>query len=616
MEESKMNECLLMIKMRNNQGLRNILLHRGSFNQEESRELLEEAIIHRISAKNIRLLLGKGFYINSQNKYGMTILMTLLVEKNELTYKIKILNLLLDCGADVNIKNIYGHTPLFVVNLSPETASGNVEMMKILLSHGADINAKDNNGSTLLLTAIRNNYVESVKLLLNHHANVNEKNNHDQTPLLVSINYHKTKIEIIKLLLDYGADVNMQNIYGRSALSEVMYVSFNFKTMDDKNFMIQVLHLIFEKKPNVNQADMLGETPLLYALTGFWFDKQMQYEAVKLLLDNGADVNLGNNSNYTPMMAAVKYKACLEILQDLINQGAKLNFHCGSGATPLTYACIYNPDIIPYLIENGADINYQNDKKETTLLYLACTTILTNMDIIKLLIEKGANVNTPDIYGYTPLMYAIRTSPDTNTNFMKILLDHGANVNDQSINGSFPLLIACFSGQKKPVELLLKYGANTNMYTPIGLTPLLISVIYSEYDDKLEVIQLLLQYGANINKQNFSKESALMLLSTNCPKTLKLLLDNNIDINLKNENESTVFDYYLDTQEINFARTLFTYSLTKELHYLQKENKNIKRELNFYQTSLDNHPDSNNIIALSNHFTNIRQKKRKFSHEF
>ena len=56
-----------------------------------------------------------------------------------------------------------------------------------------------------------------------------------------------------------------------------------------------------------------------------------------------------------------------------------------------------------YLVEDGANINKENEKDETPLFY-ACE--LEENDLVEILVEKGADINKESRYGETPLFNA------------------------------------------------------------------------------------------------------------------------------------------------------------------------------------------------------------------
>ena len=71
-------------------------------------------------------------------------------------------------------------------------------------------------------------------------------------------------------------------------------------------------------------------------------------------------------------------------------------------------------------IDKGYDIHYANDDA------LFKAVMHQNYDMIKLLVENGANVNAQNNINHTPLMYATEIS---NFNIVKYLVEHGAYIN-------------------------------------------------------------------------------------------------------------------------------------------------------------------------------------------
>ena len=117
--------------------------------------------------------------------------------------------------------------------------------------------------------------------------------------------------------------------------------------------------------------------------------KKDKQEMVKLLLDNGADVNVQSTDK-----------------------------HFFEGGTPLTLAlALEKMDMVKHLLDNGADPNVEckeassnrRDKRGGTPLIYAVA--LQEFDMVELLLEKGANPNlesrTGPTKGYTPLKLAI-----------------------------------------------------------------------------------------------------------------------------------------------------------------------------------------------------------------
>lgn len=78
---------------------------------------------------------------------------------------------------------------------------------------------------------------------------------------------------------------------------------------------------------------------------------------IKLLLDQGADVNDEAYFGYTPLMQASS-KGHIEAVKMLLDKGANVNGYCSDGWTALSLAADEgHTDIVKLLLERGADID-------------------------------------------------------------------------------------------------------------------------------------------------------------------------------------------------------------------------------------------------------------------
>ncbi|MEX2443299.1 MAG: ankyrin repeat domain-containing protein [Alkalispirochaeta sp.] len=95
-----------------------------------------------------------------------------------------------------------------------------------------------------------------------------------------------------------------------------------------------VRYLVEEAGADVNATtpDSRGEiTPLRYAI------ENEDYEMVRFLVQNGADVNKANRAGWTPIMTAAR-TGNREILQYLLQEGADLRARTADGTTPVRVA--------------------------------------------------------------------------------------------------------------------------------------------------------------------------------------------------------------------------------------------------------------------------------------
>jgi ankyrin repeat protein len=136
-------------------------------------------------------------------------------------------------------------------------------------------------------------------------------------------------------------------------------------------------------------------------------------------------------------------------------------------------------DVAKSLVKVSNDINSKDEEYERTSLMYA--VIDEENEVVKLLLENGANVNIQDDNGYTALHFA---SKENLLDVAKLLLEHGANTNTQDVHGNTPLFWAVFKskGEGKMIKLLLRYGADKHLENKHGVSPLKLTNTITNYD--------------------------------------------------------------------------------------------------------------------------------------
>jgi ankyrin repeat protein len=261
------------------------------------------------------------------------------------------------------------------------------------------------------------------------------------------------------------------------------------------------------KTSDVNIKDQRESTPLMYAAAYGSLD------AVKLLLDAGADVNAKNAFDVTALLWCANE---LAKVRSLIEKGANVNARSKQGRTALLIAAAHdgNSQTVKLLIEKGADISARDQMQKSALLEAAEAN---DTDSIRLLLAKGADWTAKNAFGDTPLMYA---AAHGNAEVMRLLLAKGGDVNvvDGSdvarvkngpiALGNFTALhLAAISGGSDAVKLLLDAGAKVNVQDVRGMTPLMLAIGTDR--PGLGVIRLLLDKGADRNIQSKAGETAV-----------------------------------------------------------------------------------------------------------
>ncbi len=124
------------------------------------------------------------------------------------------------------------------------------------------------------------------------------------------------------------------------------------------------------------------------------------------LLTQIIDVNLPIKSSGVTALHIAAYKNNGEIVKLLLNNGANVNIVDDLiGSTPLIFALGSEAvESVEVLLNNGADPNVKSDRFGLTPLHIA--VLSKNIVNIELLLQHGANQNAEDDYGLTPLFYA------------------------------------------------------------------------------------------------------------------------------------------------------------------------------------------------------------------
>ncbi len=174
------------------------------------------------------------------------------------------------------------------------------------------------------------------------------------------------------------------------------------------------------------------------------------------------------------------------------------------------------------------------------------------------------------------MMASIYSNTKSNNNIVKLLIDNGADPNIQDNNGWTALMLASRNSNtyscNTTIKILLEAGADINATACDGWTALLLACRFSLTDSSVETVELLLDNDPDLT------------FVTKCGKTIYDI------INKHNKKLKDVFH----KREIT--------KLENKLKATEKKLQKIERELEFYKTSFDLHPDGLKLSDLKDQF--------------
>lgn len=191
------------------------------------------------------------------------------------------------------------------------------EILKQLIAVKANVNTNGGNNSRPIHVAAQFGYEECMNILTTNGAKADVKNSSGNTPLiLASQRNHHT---LMQQLIAAKCDVNIQNNEGCSALHYSCHKAMG-------------VNLLLEAGANPNLTDKENITPLIMAATE-GFDK-----VVKALCRANCDVNIANASVQKTALHILAYKGHSDCMNDLVLAGGDVNLYDKHKRTPLWYA--------------------------------------------------------------------------------------------------------------------------------------------------------------------------------------------------------------------------------------------------------------------------------------
>ena len=239
------------------------------------------------------------------------------------------------------------------------------------------------------------------------------------------------------------------------------------------NGSTDAIRLLLDAGANIHATNRYGNTPLMAAAC------EHHTDAVKVLLAAGANAN-DRNQETGPCETALTM-ACssgthdiVPLLEALIDGGAEIDPQAIFGWTPLVLAIMWHPpDVMAYLLARGADPNFQPQPHVYSPLGFALQRGLDQ--IVRSLLEAGADVNAAFDDGRGRVVMPIHQAVlSEDYAILQMLLEQYPDVNVVAEpGGETPLHLAVAKKQITMVKILLTTdGCNREKKNAAGVTPL------------------------------------------------------------------------------------------------------------------------------------------------
>ena len=372
--------------------------------------------------------------------------------------------LLLDCGEQLNtVENHWsGEGPL---PLMLAAKCNDEEVFEFLIERGSSPEWFDDQQRTSIHYAAEGGKVRNLLRLIERGVDVLQKDRNGYSALhLAALNGHT---DCVRLLIEHGAEVN------------------EFTHPYDNNDFLRDPFTDDSSRP----FDNPGCTPLMLAA------EKGHLQTVQVLLQNGGELNRGNEMAWLPLHSAVSRNrtevvkfllkldgnvlastvrgttvlhlaTCLELVMILVERGANIQANDICGRTPLHVAAEKGKaDTVNYLLDRGADINARD---KDGLLALYCALKGGHVTTAKFLIDKGSEPllsSNPNLLGFYEADLLQSSAREGLTATVEFLLSSGVSadvIHSRSASLLTPLEEAASAGHCDVVRLLLDQGANIN----------------------------------------------------------------------------------------------------------------------------------------------------------
>jgi len=254
-----------------------------------------------------------------------------------------------------------------------------------------------------------------------------------------------SNVEVVEALLEKGAKVNKNALWNAARIDACWA---ECKVVDDGVFELLMNN---GGKEIIRSDKEFGELLIIATL------RYQEYEAARLLVETGVDVNVVNEKGESPLYIAMLYNRNEEMIELLKSKGAKeiiphdkcvINFDIADAIFA------DNTYILKKLVDAGADVNRtlsnSNNVIENACLYADSEAVAYLLDNEAVLTEDALE---------TAAVLSDNNKPDSIKRFEVVMEKGGADI-IMNGGGASALVDAATEGDIKAVDMMLKAGVS------------------------------------------------------------------------------------------------------------------------------------------------------------
>lgn len=352
-------------------------------------------------------------------------------------------------------------------------SNGTPKQIKALVHNGADINSIDENGCSVLMSAIRvPDNADNILTIIELGADVNQPYK-IYWPIIFAAN-SQSDVRVLEALVKNGADVNQKMQGGLNAMV------FAAMTQNNTDF----LDFLIKKGADVNAQDEIMESVLN---TAIYQDKSDNYAAIKVLIEQGANIETPNQHGKTPLVSAI-LKQRIDVIKLLLSKDVEVT----NSVLNKTINDFDNVEMIGLLADKFDTLNFLDEGKWSPMI-VAIMNKHPSIYVIMALAERGADANFAGEYDYTPLMLLMEREED-------YVLEAPDDIHSAEFNSADELFLDLKRHndeariERKRITLalthiLLKLGADVNKKNEDGRTALDMAIATGKDPEILELLR-------------------------------------------------------------------------------------------------------------------------------